>query len=125
MDIVELNEIEGQPHPNLHKQNYVISVELEALRAAPTPSADIEQRICAYVEATARPTISGIGKGERLKVIWPGAGWDSSGLREHRKPGSIAPDRRARDVAAMSASHPITTELVHHNEPIPSRMPHM
>jgi hypothetical protein len=27
--------------------------------------------------------------------------------------GSIAPDRRARDVAAMSASHPITTELVH------------
>jgi hypothetical protein len=24
------------------------------------------------------------GRGERLKVIWPGAGWDSSGPREHR-----------------------------------------
>ena len=31
--------------------------------------------------------------------------------------GSVAPDRHARDVAAMSASHPITTELVRHNEP--------
>src|SRR5258707_15249425 len=28
-----------------------------------------------------------------------------------------APHRHARDVPAMSASHPITTELVRHNEP--------
>src|SRR5262249_27153368 len=32
----------------------------------------------------ARPTISGIGDGERLKVIWPGAGWDMKGPIEHR-----------------------------------------
>jgi hypothetical protein len=31
--------------------------------------------------------------------------------------GSNASHRHARDVPAMSASHPITTELVHHNEP--------
>src|SRR5260221_11923224 len=31
--------------------------------------------------------------------------------------GSNASHRRARDVPTMSASHPITTELVRHNEP--------
>jgi hypothetical protein len=58
--------------------------ELKILRALPTSSADIEQRVRAYVEAMARPQISGIGKGERLKVIWPGAGWGTSGPREDR-----------------------------------------
>jgi hypothetical protein len=58
--------------------------ELAALRAVPVPSADIEERVRAYVHSMARPTISGVGSGERLKVIWPGAGWDSSGPREHR-----------------------------------------
>jgi hypothetical protein len=58
--------------------------ELAALRAVPTPSADIEKRIHAYVEAMGRPTISGIGNGERLRVNWPGSGWDSNGPREHR-----------------------------------------
>jgi hypothetical protein len=36
------------------------------------------------VESMARPQIIGIGKGERLKVIWPGAGWDTRGPREDR-----------------------------------------
>ena len=58
--------------------------ELAALRAVPTPSADIEERVRDYVQSMARPTISGVGTGERLRVIWPGAGWDSSGPREHR-----------------------------------------
>jgi hypothetical protein len=58
--------------------------ELAALRAVPMASADIEERVKAYVREMARPTISGIGDGERLKVTWPGAGWDSSGPREHR-----------------------------------------
>jgi hypothetical protein len=58
--------------------------ELAALRAVPTPSADIEQRVRDYVQSMARPDISGVGSGERLKVIWPGSGWDSSGPREHR-----------------------------------------
>ena len=58
--------------------------ELAALRAVPVPSADIEERVRAYVQSMARPDISGVGSGERLKVIWPGAGWDSSGPREYR-----------------------------------------
>jgi len=58
--------------------------ELKALRAVPRPSADIEERVRAYVREMARPDITGVGSGERLKVIWPGAGWDSSGPREHR-----------------------------------------
>jgi hypothetical protein len=58
--------------------------ELAALCAMPTPSADIEERIRAYVEAMARLQISGIGKSERFKVVWPGAGWDARGPREDR-----------------------------------------
>jgi hypothetical protein len=53
-------------------------------RAAPTPSADIEQRIRHYLQSVARPQICGIGKGEKLKVVWPGAGWDTRGPREDR-----------------------------------------
>jgi hypothetical protein len=58
--------------------------ERKALRALPTSSADIEQRIRADVEGLARPTISGIGKGEKLRITWPGCGWDSSGPRTDR-----------------------------------------
>jgi hypothetical protein len=53
--------------------------ELKKLRAAPTPSDDIEQRVKAYVEAMGRLTITGIGKGEKLKVVWPGAARDFKG----------------------------------------------
>jgi hypothetical protein len=58
--------------------------ERKALCALPTSSADIEQRIRADVEGLARPTISGIGKGEKLRITWPGCGWDSSGPRTDR-----------------------------------------
>jgi hypothetical protein len=34
--------------------------------------------------ARARPTITGIDEGEKFKVIWPGAGFDSRGPREDR-----------------------------------------
>src|SRR5262245_54220568 len=47
-----------------------IQAELASLRAMPTPSADIEQRIKAYVANLARPTITGIGKGETLRIVW-------------------------------------------------------
>jgi hypothetical protein len=59
-------------------------VELEALRAVPTPAPDVKQRIEDYVHGLGRPTITGIGKGERLKVVWGGSGWNSSGPREDR-----------------------------------------
>ena len=40
---------------------------MRALRAAPTASADIEERIRAYVREMARPIITGIGDGEQLR----------------------------------------------------------
>jgi hypothetical protein len=45
--------------------------ELKTLRAAPTPSVDIEERIKRHVAEVARPKISGIGEGHTLEVIWP------------------------------------------------------
>jgi hypothetical protein len=59
-----------------------IHAELAALRAVPTPSKDIEQRIRHYVHSMARPQITGICKGERLKIVWPGADFDTRGPRE-------------------------------------------
>src|SRR5262249_4937624 len=50
--------------------------ELAALRSVPTPAPDIRKRIEAYVREMAQPKITGIGKGEELKVVWPGAEWD-------------------------------------------------
>jgi septal ring factor EnvC (AmiA/AmiB activator) len=45
--------------------------ELKALRAVPVPCADIKVRIEHYVSSLARPTVSGIAKGETLRVSWP------------------------------------------------------
>lgn len=56
--------------------------ERAALRAVPTPSEDIEQRMRHYVYSMARPQITGICKGERLKIVWPGADFDTRGPRE-------------------------------------------
>ena len=58
--------------------------ELKSLRGIPTSSADIEQRVRAYVQSMARPQISGIGAKEKLHIVWPGAGFGSSGPREDR-----------------------------------------
>jgi hypothetical protein len=69
-------DVSGHTLEQVHNELAAAQAELAALRAVPTPSVDIEQRIGAYVQSMARPTITGIGKGERLKVVWPGAGWD-------------------------------------------------
>ena len=45
--------------------------EIKRLRAVPTPSADIEERVREYVAALARPTVSGIASGQQLQVTWP------------------------------------------------------
>jgi hypothetical protein len=57
---------------------------LATLRAAPEPSADIETRLKQYVAGLGRPTITGIGNDEQLRVTWPGGGWDQNGPRVHR-----------------------------------------
>ena len=77
-------KIDGHALEEVRSRIDVLETELRTLRAVPTPSADIEERVKAYAREMARPTISGIGEGEQLRVIWPGSGWDSKGPREHR-----------------------------------------
>jgi hypothetical protein len=77
-------DIDGHDLDEVRAKINAIKAELATLRAVPIPSADIEKRLQGYVEAMARPQITGIGEGEKLKVIWPGAGWDTRGPIEHR-----------------------------------------
>jgi hypothetical protein len=48
--------------------------EFERLRKVPTPSPDLKDRIRSYVAALARPKLSGIEDGQRLRVDWPDDG---------------------------------------------------
>jgi hypothetical protein len=77
-------DVSGHTLEQVHNKLAAAQAELTALRAVPTPSADIEEHIRHYVHSMARPQITGIGRGERLKVVWPGAGWDIKGPIEHR-----------------------------------------
>jgi hypothetical protein len=59
-----------------------VASELKKLRALPMPGPDVEERVRACVAGLGKPKISGLGNNEKLRVIWPGAGWISSGPRE-------------------------------------------
>jgi hypothetical protein len=83
LEPVEL-EVEGHDLAHVIARVNATDAEVKALRAIPTPSADIKERIERYVADMGRPQITGLCEGERLKVIWPGAGWDNSGPREGR-----------------------------------------
>jgi hypothetical protein len=83
LEMVEV-KTDGRDLEEVRAQLIAAEAELAALRAVPTASADIDERVKAYVREMGRPTISGIGKGEQLRVNWPGSGWDSNGPREHR-----------------------------------------
>jgi hypothetical protein len=58
--------------PGVRHRVKTISAEIDALRRAPAPSEDIEARVRDYVRGLA-PKVRGIGVGERLSIIWPGA----------------------------------------------------
>ena len=58
------------------------NAELEALRRAPAPSEDIEARVRDYVRGLA-PKVRGVGVGERLSIVWPGAQSSSGYISEH------------------------------------------
>jgi hypothetical protein len=75
---------DGHDLEELRAKLTAAQAELTALRALPTPSADIEECIRHYVHSMAQPQITGIGRGDRLKVVWPGAGFDNRGPREDR-----------------------------------------
>jgi hypothetical protein len=75
---------DGQSLEDVRAKREVAENELKVLRSIPTASADIEAKIRSYVESLGRPTITGIGSREKLKVVWPGAGFDNRGPREDR-----------------------------------------
>jgi hypothetical protein len=58
------------------------NAELDALRRAPAPSHDIEARVRHYVRGLA-PKVRGVGVGERLSIVWPGAQSSSGYISEH------------------------------------------
>jgi hypothetical protein len=58
------------------------NAELEALKRAPAPSEDIEDRVWLCLRGLT-PKVRGIGPGERLSIIWPGAQTPTGYISEH------------------------------------------
>jgi hypothetical protein len=58
------------------------NAELEALKRAPAPSKDIEARVWGYLRGLA-PKVRGVGIGERLSIVWPGAQGGTQYIAEH------------------------------------------
>jgi hypothetical protein len=52
------------------------------MRRAPAPSEDIKERVRDYVRRLA-PKVRGIGVGERLSIVWPGAQTANQYISEH------------------------------------------
>jgi hypothetical protein len=75
--------VDGQDLESVREQIKAAQEELKVLRGLPTSSSDIRQKVEEYVHGCARPQITGTGKGERLKVIWNTARFNSSGPLEH------------------------------------------
>src|SRR5262249_10468308 len=64
--------------------------ELDALRRAPAPSDDIEARVQDYLRGLA-PKVRGVGVGERLSIVWPGAqGGNPVHIRTYCRPAGAA-----------------------------------
>jgi hypothetical protein len=83
LEPVNMN-IDGHDLSSVRTKIAELEQERNTLRGLPTSSSDIEQRVRSYVESLARPTITGTGVGEKLRIAWPGCGWDSSGPRTDR-----------------------------------------
>jgi len=73
---------DGHDLAGVRKRIKAANTELEALRCAPAPSEDIEARVREYVRGLA-PKGRGIGVGERLSIVWPGAQTPSWYISEH------------------------------------------
>jgi hypothetical protein len=58
------------------------NAEIEALRRAPAPSENIEARVWSYLRGLA-PKVRGVGVGERLSIVWPGAQGGTQYISEH------------------------------------------
>jgi hypothetical protein len=73
---------DGHDLPGVRKRINAANAELGVLRRAPAPSADIEARVRGYLRGLA-PKVQGVGVGERLSIVWPGAQTPTAYIAEH------------------------------------------
>jgi len=73
---------DGHDLAEIRKRIKAAIAELDALKRAPAPSSDIEARVRDYVRRFA-PKVQGVGVGERLSIVWPGAQSSSGYISEH------------------------------------------
>jgi len=63
---------DGHDLTDVRKRIKTTAAEIAALNRAPAPSCDIEVRVKDYLRGLA-PKVGGVGVGERLSIVWPGA----------------------------------------------------
>jgi hypothetical protein len=73
---------DGHDLAGIRKRINAANAELDALRRAPAPSDDIEARVWCYLRGLA-PKVRGVGVGERLSIVWPGAQTPTGYISEH------------------------------------------
>jgi hypothetical protein len=73
---------DGHDLAGVRRRINAANAELEALRRAPAPSDDIEARVWGYLRGLT-PKVRGIGPGERLSIVWPGAQTATAYISEH------------------------------------------
>jgi hypothetical protein len=91
---------DGHDLPGVRDRIKTATAEIDALRRAPAPSEDIEARVCDYVRGLA-PKVRGVGVGERLSIVWPGAQTGTQYISEHTCDplsllAALLPDRMLR-----------------------------
>jgi hypothetical protein len=73
---------DGHDLDDIRSRIKAANAELDALRRAPAPSRDIEARVRDYIRGLA-PKVRGVGVGERLSIVWPGAQGGTQYISEH------------------------------------------
>jgi hypothetical protein len=73
---------DGHELADVRERIKTIAAEIATLKRARAPSNDIEVRVKHYLRRLA-PKVSGVGVGERLSIIWPGAQASSGYISEH------------------------------------------
>jgi hypothetical protein len=83
---------EGKSLPEVRACISAARDELAKLRRIPVPSPDLRGRVERRIADLGAPAVRGIGAGEELKIVWPGAKQTASG-----------PDERSCEPLAMFA----------------------
>ena len=73
---------DGHELADVRERIKTIAAEIATLKRARAPSNEIEVRVKHYLRRLA-PKVSGVGVGERLSIIWPGAQASSGYISEH------------------------------------------